>query len=283
MVIQYNNLAKMCDHLGDPDRAARFRARATEIVGRINRWMWSEEDGLYYDVDDDGRQIKWKTAACFWPLLAGVADSSQADRLVEHLKDPSSFRRLVVFPTLAADQEGYDPAGGYWRGGVWAPTNLAIIKGLEEYGYEDFAAECTERYLAALHAVYAETGTLWENYAPDSYQPGDPSRKDFVGWTGCGPIALLIENVLGLRCNGDENRLTWRVRRTDRHGIRNLRFGRTTASVVCAERSSADEPAAISVKTDNPFELHVILNGTESRRTVGTGQHEFVIKAAASA
>jgi|GEM_PF-21655 len=282
MVIQYDNLAEMFDQLDEPDKAARFRGRAAEISRCINRWMWSEEDGLYYDVDDEGGHIKWKTAACFWPLLAGVADSKQAARLVEHLRDPASFWRQTVFPTLAADQEGYDPDGGYWKGGVWAPTNLAIIKGLESRGYEEFAAEASERYLAAIHAVFKKTGTLWENYAPERYEPGEPSRKDFVGWTGCGPIALLIENVLGLRCNAAENRLTWRVRRTDRHGIQNLRFGGTIVSVVCAARPSAENPAAITVETNNSFELHVILNGKETRRALERGRHEVIIGDTAS-
>lgn len=283
MVIQYHKLAEICDQLDEQEKATRFRGRANEIAQHINCWMWSEKDGLYYDVDDEGRQIKWKTAACFWPLLAGVANSRQAGQLVEHLRDPASFWRQVVFPTLAADQEGYDPDGGYWKGGVWAPTNLAIIKGLEDCGYEAFAAESAERYLTALCAVFEKTGTLWENYAPDSYEPGDPARKDFVGWTGCGPIALLIENVLGLRCNGAENCLTWRVRRTDRHGVQNLHFGSTTVSVVCAERSSANDPAAITIETNNPFELRVILNGEDARRTFGRGRHEVVIGAGPSA
>jgi len=31
-------------------------------------------------------------------------------------------------------------------------------------------------------------------------------RQDFVGWSGVGPIALLIENILGIQLNGLENK-----------------------------------------------------------------------------
>src|SRR4029079_271099 len=102
-------------------------------------------------------------------------------------------------PTLAADQKDYSSKGDYWKGSVWAPTNLAIIKGLEHSGYEDCAAESTEAYLAGMYEVFKKTGTVWENYAPDSYDQGNQAKPDFVGWTGDGPIALLIENVIGLR------------------------------------------------------------------------------------
>src|SRR5207253_3110294 len=114
MVMLYNDMATMSDVLGSPERAKTFRARAADIGALINKWMWNEQDGLYYDVDDDGRQAKAKTAGCFWPMLAGVASKAQADRLVANLKDPNRFWRLIPFPTLAADQKSYDPKGGYW-------------------------------------------------------------------------------------------------------------------------------------------------------------------------
>ena len=32
--------------------------------------------------------------------------------------------------------------------------------------------------------VFQKTGTVWENYAPESAAPGEPAKPDFVGWTG---------------------------------------------------------------------------------------------------
>lgn len=286
MVIQYNDIATICDVLAKPEKAKRFRARAKAIGEKVNRWMWNEDDGLYYDVDDNGNQVKWKTAACFWPMLAGIASKEQAARLVENLKDPKTFWRPFVFPTLAADQIGYHPKGDYWKGGVWAPTNLAIIKGLEKYSYEDFAAEATEKYLAGMYKVLEKTGTVWENYAPDVFEPGHRagpefvgSRPDFVGWTGCGPIGLLIENVIGLRCDGMNSRLLWRLRRTDRHGMQKLRFGDVTVSVICAERPAAESPAEITVETDRAFEL-IVIHPNSGAKTfkLGIGKHNLKVE-----
>ena len=42
-------------------------------------------------------------------------------------------------PALAADEPGYTPDGQYWNGAVWAPTNYMVVKGLQDYGFEDDA------------------------------------------------------------------------------------------------------------------------------------------------
>jgi len=262
MVMQYNDLAVMCDELGQPEKAARFRDEAKAIGARINKWCWNEQDGFYYDVRGDGTQFKVKTSGGFWPMLAGITTKAQSDRMVAHLRNEKEFWRPFVFPTLAADEKNYESGGGYWHGSVWAPTNFAIIKGLEKCGYEDFATEASDKYLTAMATVFKDTGTVWENYAPEApLRPGSPAERDFVGWTGDGPIALLIENILGLRCDGVRHRLTWHLTRTDRHGIEKLRPGNATVSVICAARVDAAAPAQISVQADKPFELVVVKGG----------------------
>ena len=102
-------------------------------------------------------------------------------------------------PTLAADEPGYDPAGGYWRGAVWAPTDTMVIRGLENYGYFDLAREIALEHLDRVAEVFHQTGTIWENYAPDSVHQGKPAKGDFVGWSGIGPILYLLEYAIGLK------------------------------------------------------------------------------------
>jgi glycogen debranching enzyme len=263
MVIQYNDLAFICDELGQGQKAAEFRAEAKSIGERINRWCWNETDGFYYDVDNDGVQFKVKTSGGFWPMLAGIASKAQCDRLIEHLKNPAEFWRPDVFPTLAANEQQYNKMGGYWHGAVWAPTNFAIIKGLEQNGYEEFATEATDRYLSAMARVYQTTGTVWENYSAEFDKPGIPAKRDFVGWTGDGPIALLIENILGFRADGAHARLEWRLTRTDRNGIERLPVGDALVLAICGARKTTTDPATITVTTDKQIELKVRTAGGE--------------------
>ena len=278
MVMQYNDLAVMADELGLTEKASSFRVQAQAISARINRWCWNENDGFYYDVQNDGTQFKIKTSGGFWPMIAGITSKAQSDRLVAHLKNEKEFWRPFIFPTLAADEKEYENNGGYWHGSVWAPTNFEIIKGLEKGGYEDFATQATNKYLTAMAAVLKDTGTVWENYAPElPLHPGSPAARDFVGWSGDGPIALLIENVLGFRCDGSRHQLTWRLSRTDRHGMEKLQFGGVTTTLICDTRHNVDEPAHVTGVSNQPFTLIVILGSKTKRIKISSGPIELTV------
>ena len=277
MVMMYNDMSEMCNQILlnpilEPElqleltnKSKLYKDKADQISVLINKFMWNEEDGLYYDVDDKGNQIKWKTAGCFWPMLAGVADLHQSEKLLSNLKDPHTFWSKIPFPSLAADQKNYKADGEYWLGSVWAPTNVMIIKGLDKFGvgnditykFNEFATLATEVYLNGINEVYKKTGTIWENYSPEAFTRGSWSRPDFVGWTGCGPIELLIENIIGLRPDGVNNLLTWHLTRIDRHGIENLKFGNVMVSLIADKREKVISPINIKVICDNDFELSV--------------------------
>ena len=126
--------------------------------------------------------------------------------------------------------------------------------------------------------VYKHTWRIWENYATDHYAPGQPSRKDFVGWSGCGPIQLLFENVMGIQPSGADNTLVWRLRRTDKHGVENLKLGDNTVSVVCAERDNKNAPASITVDCIMPFELKIIHPSGEQTFDLEKGKHTLEVK-----
>ncbi|MFA4839782.1 MAG: trehalase family glycosidase, partial [Candidatus Neomarinimicrobiota bacterium] len=258
MVIQYNDLAFMAEEIDLPEKAYAFRVRAKSIADKINRLMWVDSAGFYWNLDDDNAFQKCQTIGFSWTMLAGIPSTMQAKRLAENLMNPDLFYRYIPFASLSAASPGYNPHGGYWLGSSWAPTTYQAIKGLERYGYEEFAAQASEKYLAGMYAVFQKTGTVWENYAPDFPEPGDNSRKDFVGWSACGPIALLIENIIGLRPDVIHNQITWHLHRTDRHGIENLVIGKTTLSLLCEKRQIVEDPAVLTLTTDRPFQLIVI-------------------------
>jgi glycogen debranching enzyme len=173
---------------------------------------------------------------------------------VMHLTNPAEFARTYPFPTLSADHPSYVPTGGYWLGGVWAPTNYMVVKGLAANGYADLARQSAERYLDQLAEVAARTGTLWENYCPESPAPGCPARPDFVGWTGLGPVAMLIEDVLGIEVDAPAQTIRWRVRQGETHGIRNLRMGGNVVNLHFENRQC-------HVKAVQPFTLILVVEG----------------------
>ena len=80
-------------------------------------------------------------------------------------------------------------------------------------------------------------------------QPFGPSlvAPDFVGWAGLGPIALLIENIIGIQANVPEREIVWYVNRTDRHGIQNLWLGEMGKfDLIAAARTDINQPISIT-------------------------------------
>ncbi|MCU0491422.1 MAG: hypothetical protein MUD01_07540 [Chloroflexaceae bacterium] len=251
-------IAAMAEKLGDSALVERFRNEHQTLSALINRYLWDEATGFYWDVDNAGMPMPVKTVAPFWAYLADVANPQQAQQLAAHLRDEKSFWRRHPWPTLAADNPLFEPKGGYWLGAVWAPTNYAIVDGLARYGMYDLAREATLRHLASMVQVMEQTGTIWENYRPDEDAQGIPARPDFVGWTGLGPIAMLIEQVIGVEVNAPERRVTWRVVEQGPHGLRNLRVADATIHLEIDAQghisASADQPLTLVVQRDSKTE-----------------------------
>jgi PKD repeat protein len=273
MALHYHYLSRIFDALGQLDKATFYAQKANDLTEKIDLWMWDDIDEQYYDVTDSGSLSVRRTIASFWPLLIGETNRDRIVDMVAHLRDASTFGRLTPFPSLSADDPLYNSLGDYWRGGVWAPTTYAVIKGLEESGFPAMAKESAEKYLTALAAVYQSTGTLWENYAPDSLAKGNRAFSDFVGWSGLGPIALLIENVIGLEPDAANNTLIWNLRRIDRHGIQHYRLGNNDISAIAESRTDDITPASITVQSTEPFALRVKTAAREITFHLAAGSH----------
>ena len=253
MVLFAKHLGVISEIIGMEEETRRFNDEADELSLLINKYMWDKKRQFYFDLTVDDELVPIKTVAAFWPLLAGIASNEQAARLVEELNDTSTFNRAHRIPTLAANEEGYVPMGKYWKGGVWAPVNTMVIRGLENYGYDSLAREIAMNHLNSVTEVYRQTGTIWENYAPDSISPGNQSKPDFVGWSGIAPIAYLVEYAIGIKANASENTIELNVTSDKRVGIEKFWFGGKTIDLVCEE--SADNKRMVKIESDGKFFL----------------------------
>lgn len=231
----------------------------------INEKMWCEEDAFYYDLWKGDVQNHVKSIGAYWALLADLVPEGKMERFVAHLENPAEFKRPHRIPSLSADHPDYKENGDYWKGGVWAPTNYMVLKGLERTGYQELAYEIARNHLENVAHVYKNTGTLWENYMPECAAPGEPARPDFVGWTGLSSIAVLIEYVLGIRADAKGNRIIWDIHLTEKHGIRNYPYGGQLVSLECEARQSEEEEPKIQIQSEHPVQVEVRWNGKHSR------------------
>lgn len=242
----------------DEERVRELRDDLRDLEARINSGMWDEESGFYHDLTFDGEPVKVKTIAAFWTLVAGVAKRERAERLCGWLRDTRTFNRLHRVPVLAADEPGYDPEGGYWKGSVWAPTNAMVVLGLEKCGETGLAKEIALNHVDMVAKVFRLTGTIWENYPADAISSGNADHQDFVGWSGIGPILFLLRYGIGLHPDGETDRLVWtldeEMLRSGTVGCRKYWFRGKTADLTA---DLHEDKLSIKVSSRKDFDLEV--------------------------
>jgi hypothetical protein len=262
MALSFRMLAAMHSQMRNRKRAAYWTKRAADIGALINEELWCERTRFYHDRIIPDNFVAAKTVAGFWPVLAGICPLERRKALLDHLRNKREFNRPTPVPSLSADDPNYDEKGMYWRGGVWAPTNYMIARGLMTVGHGDVAHEIACRYLSALARTYARIRphTLWECYASESDGPGITAylrqrvKPDFVGWTGIGPIAMLIENVLGFDVDALKRCVTWDIRLTEEHGVRNLDLGSMGRVTFMAKaRKTVSARVKVEIIAEKPF------------------------------
>ena len=241
-----------------------WKSRFEDFAQTINDHYWDDEDGAYYDIRSFAPHEKARvlTPASFWPLLAGVVPMERARRLMAHLEDAEELGGIVPFPSVSRNSRHFSPDGRYWRGGVWLPTAYMCVQALESAGFAELADRLGEAVVRHQFETWRryEPHTIWECYSPTEPKPSTGkfpekpgnrgARPDFCGWSALGPINMMIENVIGIRCDGVRRRIDWRLHRQDRHGVRRLMFGGVTANLI-------RDGGRIEVETDEPFTLCV--------------------------
>lgn len=268
MALDARCLSLMARELGEEETALAFEAEHADLTQTINRVLWNDDLRWY----EDAGGAEFKSIGSFWALLAGVAPQDRAAALIEHLTNPLEFWRPTPVPSVSADSAIYNPPdGGCWRGAVWPPTNYMVVRGLRHIGCPGLAKTVALEYLRSMAVQLRDQGTLFERCSPERDWGG--GMPDMVGWAGVGPIAMLIEAVLGLRPDAPTNTLSWEPRLISRHGIRNLAFGDNTVSVMCMARAP-NRDYVIRTEADKPFTLRVVTQfdqgtGWRGRRSLG--------------
>ena len=196
MVFSGKILVEMAGILGREAEIEDFKEEIDRLCWFINEKLWDDDVGFYFDMHPGNKLSKVKTIGAYWALLADIVPGNRLERFVSHLEDPCEFKRTHRVPSLPADTPGYCSKGNYWRGGVWVFTNYMILRGLTKNGFDTLAYEIARNHLDNVVKVFQQTGTIWENYAPDYVAPGEPARSDFVGVGGVSPIAVLFEYIL---------------------------------------------------------------------------------------
>jgi hypothetical protein len=249
-------------------------------IGRLSQYikdfLWDDKEGFLFDRFADGSLSEMKGIGAYWALHAGVLEKSQLDRLVSHLSNSEEFGRRYPVPSLSADNKRYQEDGRYWQGGIWAPTNYMIVKGLMENGYDALAFDIAMKHHQQIEEVFKETGTFWEYYAPESANPGLLARPDFVGWTGLPPVALLIESIIGINSDVLNKTLSWHVNLTEEHGIDRYPIGKDgNLNLRCLKRNISNERPKLEIESNIEVKLNLKWDGGNEVLQIKKGRNSL--------
>jgi neutral trehalase len=245
MAINVLYMSALADILNDKEARFQYKRHYFALKTRINDLMWDGEDGFYYDIDREGRRLRVKTIAGYWPLLAEIPNDDKAERIIEKLTDPVFFGVPHPFPTLARNEPGFDENGMGYRGSVFPHLTFMVIKGLERYQRWDLARDSAIRHLYfVLDSMSPDgnhhKGNLWEAYLPlkegkaqwpEKESEGFP-REQYLTYDALSTICLTIENIVGLFISLPRKTVDWIIPNLEIMGVENLSLKKNMITIL---------------------------------------------------
>ena len=285
--INANFMAKLGTIINDKDMSFRYRKKYFRLRTQINSLMWNRDHQFYFDLDEDGKHITVKTIAAFWALLAQLPNEAKLEGLIGHLNNPKEFAQKNIFPTLSKDERAYRASGEGYRGSVFPPYTYMIIKGLENYAAFKSAKEYAYRHVKAItetikqHASEGEEASMVEAYQPESYDGASWSgkknfpKKRYVPYLGLSGIAIMIENIIGLRFSVPRKTVELLMTGMEHIGIEDVSLRKNLISIVCDKTGRGWEIHLGSEKLYY-FTLH-LLNNKKKTLPIPSGRCSLLI------
>jgi alpha,alpha-trehalase len=180
--------------LGRGAEAEAARKQAAGRAARVNRYLWDEKDGLYYDYNFSVKRVRrYPFLSTFYPLWAGLASKEQAARVERNL---SKFERAYGLQTSTY------VSGSQWDAPFgWAPLELIALDGLRRYGYKVDAERISVKFLSLVRREFLRQGFIVEKYdvvkggsnVAASIHFGYSANQAGFGWTNAAFTTLLDE------------------------------------------------------------------------------------------
>jgi alpha,alpha-trehalase len=186
--------AEIMKTVGRAREATLWLGRADERRRLINRLMWDNRDGLYYDYNFAEKKMRrYPFATAFYPLWAGIASRAQAAKVVANLHLFERGGGLLTSTNVSGSQ--WDAPFG------WAPLQMIAVKGLRRYGYNEEANRIAANFLSMILKDFLEHNIIVEKYDVErrSSQLGAGIKFGYIanqigfGWTNAAFTELYAE------------------------------------------------------------------------------------------
>ena len=184
------DLEQISLRLGHGEDAKKWNQRAEERKKLISRYLWNQEQGLFFDYNfQTSRMSNYRYASTFYPLWAGLATPEQAKAVAGSLK---TFERPGGLPmsTIETGAQWDLPYG-------WGNIEMLAIDGLRRYGYNADADRVSYEFLSTVAENFRRDGTIKEKYnvvtqsSEAHVELGYEMNVVGFGWTNAAFLELL--------------------------------------------------------------------------------------------
>jgi len=152
-----SDLERMGKILGHNQEAENWGKRAEARKAAIQKYLWDEQRGEYFDYNTDTKtRTTYEYASTFYPLWVGLATKEQAAAVLKnlpHFEQPGGIR-MSPYETGAQWDAPY----------AWAPIQLISIEGLRRYGYNTEANRASYAFVGTVAENFQRDGTIREKY-----------------------------------------------------------------------------------------------------------------------
>ena len=186
------DLAEMAEILGKNGEAEAWRQKAAERGVAINKYLWDEAKGEFFDFDfTKDKRSSYEYITTFYPLWAGLASDAQAKAVVANLKTFEQPGGAVMSPYNTGAQWDYPYA--------WAPTQMILVEGLRRYGYTEDANRIAFKFAETVAEDYAKDGYIVEKYDAVARSTDSPVTSGYsinvigFGWTNAAYLEFAKE------------------------------------------------------------------------------------------
>ncbi|KAH3901062.1 alpha,alpha-trehalase SCDLUD_002536 [Saccharomycodes ludwigii] len=199
------------DYEGVVTTSQDWTLAAEERSKRINKYLWNEEEGMYFDYNVKTKQRStYESATTFWPLWAKLCTPDQAESLVtKALPKFEMFGGLVSTTEKSRGEISAIRLVRQWDYPFgWAPHQILAWEGFKNYSYNKVARRLAYRWLYIITKVFVDyNGAVVEKY--DVTSEIDPHKveaeygnqgSDFKGVATEGFGWVNASYILGLKC-----------------------------------------------------------------------------------
>jgi alpha,alpha-trehalase len=150
------------------EKSAVWDRRSKRRKALMEKYMWSEKSGMFFDYDTVKKQrTQYESATTFWTMWARVATPRQAAAMVLiALPKFEVFGGLVSGTEKSRGKINLERPNRQWDYPFgWAPQQMLAWAGLDQYGYGEEAQRLAYKWLYMVTKAFVDfNGVVVEKY-----------------------------------------------------------------------------------------------------------------------